>query len=278
MKKIQIYIAIIITLFTLVSCEDVVDVKLDTANPKLVIDAVINWQKGTAGNEQKIKLSTTTNFYSDIIPPATGATVSIINTSSPLAVIYIFNEIDATGEYVCNSFTPIIGDNYKLTIEYQGQTYTSTATLLATPAIENIEQTLVAGFGGNEVIQVKFFYQDNGNEVNNYLVGFKNSKKAFPEYGVVKDEFFQGNLMFGLYIDEELKKDDVLKLSVQGISEKYSNYMTKLLSIAGGTGGSPFATPPATLRGNIVNQTNSANYPLGYFHLSEIDAATYIVQ
>jgi hypothetical protein len=278
MKKIQVYIALIITLFTIVSCEDVVDVKLDTANSKLVIDAVINWQKGTSGNEQKIKLSKTTNFYSDVIPPATGATVTIVNTTSDLAIVYVFNEIDATGEYVCNNFNPIINDEFKLTVEYEGQTYTSKAKLFATPAIENIEQTLIPGFSGNEVVQVKFYYQDNGNEDNNYLVGFKNSKIAFPEYGVVKDEFFQGNLMFGLYIDEDLKRDDFLNLSVQGISEKYSNYMTKLLSIAGSTGGNPFATPPATLRGNIVNQTNPDNYPLGYFHLSEIDAATYTVQ
>ncbi len=278
MKNIKLYIFLILTSFSIISCEDVVDVNLDTANPKLVIDAVINWQKGTTGNEQKIKLSTTTNFYSNTIPPATGATVSIINVSSPLADIYIFNEIDATGEYVCNSFNPIIGDNYKLTIEYQGQTYTSTSTFLATPVIENIEQTLIPGFGTEEVVQVKFFFQDNGNQDNNYLVGFKNSRIAFPEYSVEKDEFFQGNLMFGLYIDDKLKKDDILNLSVQGISEKYGNYMTKLLSIAGGSGGSPFATPPATLRGNIINQTNSENYPLGYFHLSEIDTATYTIQ
>jgi hypothetical protein len=84
--------------------------------------------------------------------------------------------------------------------------------------------------------------------------------------------------MFGLYIDEDLKKDDVLELSVQGISEKYNNYMSKLLSISGGTGGSPFATPPATLRGNIVNQTNPDAYPLGYFHLSEIDTKTYTIE
>jgi hypothetical protein len=278
MKKFQLYIAIIITSLSITSCEDVINVDLDTADPKLVIDAVINWQKGTAGNEQKIKLSTTTSFFSDLIPAATGATVTITNTSSPLAILSVFNEIGTTGEYVCSTFDPVLNDEYKLTVVYNGQTFTSIAALFPTPAIESTKQTLIPGFGGAEVYKVEFFFQDNGAEDNFYLVGVRNSNIAFPEYDVLSDEFFQGNLMFGLYIDEDLKKDDVLELSVQGISEKYNNYMSKLLSISGGTGGSPFATPPATLRGNIVNQTNPNEYPLGYFHLSEIDTKTYTIE
>ena len=54
--------------------------------------------------------------------------------------------------------------------------------------------------------------------------------------------------------------------------------MNKLLSIAGSGNGSPFATPPATLRGNIVNRSNEANYPLGFFSISEIDKLDYIVE
>ncbi len=47
--------------------------------------------------------------------------------------------------------------------------------------------------------------------------------------------------------------------------------MSVLVSIAGNNGGGPFQSPPATVRGNIINTTNSANYPLGYFSLSEVD-------
>ena len=65
---------------------------------------------------------------------------------------------------------------------------------------------------------------------------------------------------------------------MQGISQKQYNYLSKLINISGGNGGSPFSTPPATLRGNIINQNNSDNYPLGYFSLSEIDTKNYVVQ
>jgi len=273
MKKILSLLVLVL----LMSCEDKVNISLDTANPKLVIDATILWQKGTSGNNQTIKLTTTTDYYSNVIPTVSGATVYIQDLSSLLAIVYPFNETPNTGEYECNSFVPVLNHDYLLTVNYNGQTYKSTERLLATPTIESTpQQYTVQGFGG-DVIQVKFFYQDNGLEVNNYLIGVKNSTKVIPEYGVVKDEFFQGNQMFGFYSDKKLKAGDQLLFSLEGISTRYFNYMEKLLSISGGGGGRPFSTPPATLRGNIINKTNEDEYPLGYFHLSEIDTLHYTV-
>lgn len=277
MKNIKLYIFFILTSFSILSCEDVVDVDLDTANPKLVIDASIKWQKGETGNVQTINLSTTTDFYSNTIPPATGATVSIINLSSDITIIYNFIET-TPGTYVCTNFNPIINDEYQLTVVYAGETYKATSKLMPTPEIENAEQIMIPGFGGEEMVELKFYYQDNANEDNFYLVGAKNSNIVYPEYGLITDEFFQGNMMFGVYINEDLKPGDVVNYSLQGITEKYNNYMSKLLSIAGSDGGGPFATPPATLRGNIVNQNNVNNYPLGYFHLSEIDTGSYTIE
>lgn len=275
MIKIIIKITIaIVTLISMIACEDVVDIDLDTAAPKLVIDASIKWQKGTSGNEQTIRLTTTGDFYANQTPIATGATVTVTDGT----VIYIFNEEIGSGNYICTNFNPVVNEEYTLTVIYKGEIYTSTDKLYATPVIEAIEQSTIAGFGGEDVVQVKFFYQDNGAEDNYYLIGFKNSTVSYPEYGVIDDKFFQGNVMFGLYIDEDLKPNDQLILSLQGISSRYFNYMTKLLNIAGSAGGNPFTTAPATLRGNIVNQTNTDNFPLGYFNLGEIDTRDYIVE
>ncbi len=70
MKKL-IYIAIL-TFFTF-SCEDVIDLDIPTSEPKLVIDASINWFKGTSGNEQEIKLTLSAPYFDSEIPPANGA-------------------------------------------------------------------------------------------------------------------------------------------------------------------------------------------------------------
>ena len=277
MKNIKLFIAIIIASFTVISCEEVIDVNLDTAAPKLVIDASIKWQKGTNGNTQKIKLTTSTDFYSGTIPVATGASVAVTNITLSTPVTYQFIEVGQTGEYICTNFTPIINNNYALSIVYKGETYTSTSQFMATPDIVKTEQTLKPGFGGDDIYEIKFYFQDNGAKDNFYLAGAKNSNIVYPEYGVLSDEFTQGNLMFAVYQDD-LKKGDIIDYTLQGITLKYNNYMAKLLNIAGTDGGNPFATAPATVRGNIVNTTNPDNFPFGFFHLSEIDSGSHTIQ
>jgi hypothetical protein len=267
-------ILLAVTLFTLISCEDVVTVDLETAEPKLVIDASLKWQKGTTGNEQTILLSTTAGFYEDNVPAATGATVFVTNENND---VFNFTEITNTGEYFCDYFVPEIDQTYTLTVIYNGEIYTATETLKEVPAITNVEQDDNGGFTGDQ-IEVKFFYNDIPNVDNYYLIQFNTSITILPEYDVISDEFFQGNQMFGLYINEDLNPTNTVTLTLQGISESYYNYMNILLGIAGSNGGSPFQTPPATVRGNIINETNFDNYALGFFRLSETDTMDYVIE
>lgn len=267
-------IAYLFILIFFASCEDVINVDLETGDPKLVIDANILWQKGTSGNEQKIKLTTTTDYYTNTIPTVSGAIVFVTNSQN---TVFDFIEVPNTGEYVCTNFVPVINETYTLTVQHGGITYKSTEKLYPTPTIDSVEQEAVDVFGTN-VIQVKFFFQDNGSETNYYLGAIKNPANAIPELGAFDDEFFQGNQMFGFYSDEDLVAGNSINFKLQGISLRYYNYMNKLINIAGSSGGNPFATPPATLRGNIVNQNDENNYPLGYFHLSELDTKEYTIQ
>ncbi len=273
-KNILKIVSLFIISVAFFSCEDVVDIDLSTAPAKLVIDASIKWQKGTAGNEQTIRLTTTTDFYATTIPTVSGATVFITDGNG---IQYDFIETPGSGNYVCTNFNPEIRQTYTLTVIYDSQVYTATESLIEVPTIDNIEQTENGGFTGDQK-EVKFFYQDNGLVDNFYLEQYNTSFTILPEYDVIDDSFFQGNQMFGLYTNEDMKTDDVLQFTLHGISESYYNYMNILLGIAGTNGGSPFQTPPAIVRGNIVNQTNTNNFALGFFRLSETDTISYIVQ
>jgi len=275
MKKSILSIVLVFALMLFSGCEKVIDIDLNNAKPKLVIDAVIKWQKGTTGEEQVIKLSLTNDFFTNEILPANSAAVTITNSADET---FTFLEDGTTGNYICTNFNPVIGEIYTLVVIYDGEIYTATNPLLATPPIINVQQETVQGVTGQDLIQIKYFFQDNGTEENYYLLGVKNPNKQIPEFGVVSDEFFQGNIMFGFYGSSETAPDITINFSVQGITKGFYNYMNKLVAIAGSGGGNPFATPPATLRGNILNQTNINNYPLGYFHLSEIDEVNYLVQ
>ena len=82
MKNIIFKITAVIVLITTVSCQDVVEVDLETSKERLVIEALIQWEKGTVGSEQTIKLTKTASFYKNEIVYAVGANVKVTNASN----------------------------------------------------------------------------------------------------------------------------------------------------------------------------------------------------
>lgn len=273
MKKAIHFIAILLS-FLFISCEEVVDVDLNNASPKLVIEASINWYKGTSGRVQKVKLTTTADYFSNTIPVVSGAIVFITNSSN---MRFDFIEAPKTGEYICTNFVPVINETYVLTVIQGGATYTATEKLKSVAPISEIVQNNEGGFTGKN-IEIKTYYTDPANESNYYLYQYSYPKEKKINYYADEDKFFQGNKFFSISQNNDLKQADEITISHFGISKSYYNYIKILVSIAGGNGGGPFQSPPATVRGNIVNNTNAAKYPLGYFALSEADTRTYTIQ
>jgi hypothetical protein len=273
MKKINIFLALILAFF-LNGCEDVVSIDLKTDAPKLVIEASINWFKDTSGREQRIKLTTTTDYYSNQIPKVSGATVTIKNSSN---ITFYFTELSDTGVYICLNFTPVINETYTLTIINNGNAYTATETLKSVAPITEIIQNNEGGFTGTDV-EIKSYYTDPANEINYYLYQYNYSNAAVQNFYADDDTFFQGNKFFSVSQSDDLQIGDKVTVTHYGVSKPYYNYMNVLINIAGSTGGSPFQSPPATVRGNIINTTNPNNFPLGYFSISEADTRTFTIE
>ena len=61
----------------------------------------------------------------------------------------------------------------------------------------------------------------------------------------------------------------------QAISEQFHDYMELILESAVAN---PFGTPPANIRGNLVNETNPENFAFGYFRLSQGIRFRYTIQ
>ncbi|GGK15011.1 hypothetical protein GCM10007962_06490 [Yeosuana aromativorans] len=268
MKKVAYLILLSILI---ISCEDVIDVKTPTEKPRLVIDASINWFKGTTGNEQDIKLTLTAPYFNNSVPPANGAQVLVVDSNNQ---VFNFIEDGQTGIYTNNNFIPVIDETYTLTIIYKNETYTATETLKSVASIDYVDQNDNGGFSGNET-ELKAFYKDPADEKNYYFFEFISDIPVIPSLEVYKDEFTNGNEMFGFYTEEDLTTGDIVTIRNYGISEQFYNYMFVLLQQNSQEGGGPFETQPATVRGNCINQTNPENYPLGYFRLSQVDEYIY---
>ncbi|MFD1614415.1 DUF4249 domain-containing protein [Gelatiniphilus marinus] len=271
MKKLAFLI--IISILTM-SCEDVIQVDLETAETRLVIDASLNWQKGTTGNVQQIKLSLTAPFFDEVIPPATGAIVTVTDTNNNT---FNFTEEGNTGLYRTNTFIPVIGTKYTLTIVYKNEVFTATETLIPVTPIEFVEQKNDGGFAGDET-EIKAFYTDPKDIENYYLFEFRKPVTNTINLEVYDDEFTDGNRIFAFYSDDELISGDQLEIISYGISSSTYSYLNILLQQTDDESGDPFETQPATVRGNCINTTNANNYPLGYFRVSETSIFSYLVE
>jgi hypothetical protein len=273
MKKTTIILLVLFSIF-FSACEDVIQVDLNTASPKLVIEASMYWIKGTTGNSQLIKLSTTTDYFSNTIPKVSGATISIKNSSN---TVFDFIESTTKGNYICTNFKPVLNETYTLTVISNGQTYTASETLKAVAPITKIVQNNQGGITGKD-IEIKAYFNDPANVDNYYLYRYLYSSLINSSYYTDEDKFYQGNEFFSISQNDKLKVGDTLEISHYGISKTYYNYMSVLISITGNSNGGPFQSPPATVRGNIINTTNFDDYALGYFSLSEVDVQPYIVK
>lgn len=271
MKK-TLYIATLIILFS--SCEDVIEIELNEAPPRLVIDAGINWFKNTSGNQQSIRLSLTAPFFDENVPPANDAIVFITDSNGN---IFNFIEVGETGIYNNSNFNPRIDETYSLNINYNNEIYVATETLKSVVPIDFVEQRDDGGFLGDD-IELKALYTDPANIENFYFFEFITDISSIPTLEVYEDRFTDGNQIFGFFTEEDIDVGDEVTIRNYGVSERFYDFMFTLLQQGSEENGGPFETQPATVRGNCINQTNPNNFPFGYFRLSEVDEVIYTIQ
>ncbi len=278
MKKI-LKSAILLLAIALTSCEDVIDVPVQTAPTRLVIEASMDWEKGTAGNVQSIRLSASTAFFDTTDNTAvTGASVAVTNDTD--GEMFIFADQD-NGEYTTAEFVPVIGQSYTLEIIHSGETYNATETLNAVPDITRLYQDTEEGFN-DEDLEVHAVFTDPPEEGNNYLFKFQKQGELLPELEVGFDEFVNGNEIDWWYEIEEddstnkieaFAAGDIVVIEMYGISEAYKDYITILIDQIGGVG--LFESTPVSVKGNCINLTNPNKYAHGYFRLTEVNRMSF---
>ena len=266
MKKIYIWTLLIVLLFS--NCEKVVDIDVPTIEPKLIIDAsfevLFNTTPVTANVVVKLKLST--DYFDETIPTVSNAIVFLTNTTD--SSIINFSDVNLNG-----NFTPIINFipkdaiEYELTVIYKSETYKGRATKVKSTQIDNAMQGDETLFSGKE-IEIKVAFKDNVDTENYYLFNFTNNL-----FLPLEDRFFNGtNYNFSFfYQEDEIEVPTNVTVTMSGITKDYFTYFRILQNQSGTSGGGPFQSVPSSLLGNVINTTNEANFPLGYFHISETD-------
>ena len=274
--KSNIKTLLIAATISLASCTDVVEVEVQNGPERLVVEASLDWEKGTPGNDQTIRLRKSTQFFdTDTTTEVLGASVMVTNDSS--GDTFVFQDQN-NGAYRTTSFQPVLGQSYSLRIEYDGEVYTAQETMTSVTDITNVFQDREDGFD-DEVLEVHVVFTDPAEEGNNYLFRFQREGDLLPDLEVAEDEFVNGNEIDWWYEiddDDDLEPfgpGDVVDIEMYGISRPYYDYIKILIDQLGGVG--IFEATPVAVKGNCINETNPDNYAFGYFRLTEVVKTSY---
>lgn len=282
-STIQQLAGIFLTGILLFSCTDVIDVDVPTGEPRLVVEASIDWEKGTDGKTQEIILSKMTPYYSNKeLIEVKGAQVSIKNETT--GDTFPFSDQN-NGTYKTNSFIPVLNNTYILTIVYDGVTYQGKEVMTPVTDIALIDQSRDGG-NSSEYTEVNFHFQDPVNEENFYMFRFQRTGDLLPNLVPISDEFTDGNIMDESFEKEddpdtdkkeELKPGDVVQYELHGISKRYYSYMQILVNQLRDEA-SLFSGVPVELKGNCTNVNDSKDFTLGYFRLTQTIKGEYTIQ
>ena len=251
------------------SCEEVIQVDLNESDPKLVIEASINLLEDGTSNAY-VKITRTYPYFDVEVPYVLNAEVRITDDLGELfPFVYLEN-----GKYV-GDLIPEMGRVYNLEVVVDGEAFTASQQLYSVANLDFVEQNNEGGFSGED-IELKAFFTDPEGVQNFYFFEGLSDKGDLRD--AFYDNFFDGNVFFGYYSVEDISPGDEVVFNLFGVDEAFYNFMFTLLQQTGANNNGPFETQPATVRGNIINETNSEDFPLGYFRISEVSTLSYIVE
>ncbi|MFT5984267.1 MAG: hypothetical protein ACI9RM_002731 [Ulvibacter sp.] len=268
---------LLLTLFFLTSCQDVIDLEVEDGEVQLVVDG---WLTNQNGEKQAI-LSTTANYFNSSIGPfVENAFVVLNNEQGPIDTFYE----KSNGLYVTD-FVGEVGETYHIYIRTSsGEEYKSNPELLrSVPLITAInsefkEETTFDDEGyymsidTDEPLGVGDHYRWKQYVNDTYL------NEPF-DLLYASDEFVDGNpiLNFEVTINEPLELGDQYRIQQLSITEEAFEFITQLQTQTAFVG-SLFDSPPAALSGNIVNLDSSGKKALGYFGASAVSEKEMVIE
>jgi hypothetical protein len=251
-----------------VSCTDVVDLDLNEAAPRLVIDATMELDADGV-TTSTVALSRTAGFYVEENPLVEDAIVTITDANGQQFTLPHTED----GIYTSTALDVLDNVDYTLTVIDQGSTFTSTQQLVRTVPIIDFQQETISGFG-DDLVRITAFFNDPEGQGNFYL--FEYNDELNEQVDIGSDEFTDGNRSPTIFFLEDFEVGMSAVVEIKGINQRCFNFYETLFQQS--DGGGPFDAQPATVKGNIVNTTNPDEFPFGYFRISEVFTQNYVIQ
>jgi Domain of unknown function (DUF4249) len=258
MKKYNfLYIVLLAILFT--ACEKVINVDLENAEPRIVIEGIIN----NTGTAAKVTISKSVSFSaSNTYPPVTGATVSITDDRGN---VYPLTEA-TPGTYTNALLTGATGSSYSLKVNAEGKIYTSSCKMPEQVNLDTIYQDRITI--AQAIIFINAQFDDPAGFGNYYhFIETINGKRNATIF-LIDDNFTDGGTVANQLVDEtsKLKRGDRVEVEMQCISKEVYRYLRGLQDLQFNN------TVPANPESNISNNA------LGYFSAHTAQKKTIVIQ
>ena len=240
--------------FGLSSCEDVIELDLETTEPKLVIEASLI----ADASRVTVLISRTNDFYDNSDPESVSN--AMVSLESGMGEVYMLTQ-DAPGEYNAENIQVNSGDTFTLRVTLEDESYEA-STIAPFPAVlESIEQgEFNFGFQGDDEegdIELSAIWDDPAGQENFYRIrSFLGDSLLTDVYTILKDEFQGDGESHRATIRRGFAENERVTLELLTTDEEYYNYFLQLsnLSVQGFGATTPF---------NPVG--NFDNGALGYF-------------
>jgi Domain of unknown function (DUF4249) len=246
-----------IFLIAITSCEKVIDVDIDNASKKYVVEGNVS---NIAGEQPEVRLSQTKNFSENNgFNGVSGAAVTIEVNGG---IVYDLPET-SSGVYKTSDFTGAPGNTYKLVVKISGNAFTAISTMPS--QLVSLDALTVSNFsfGGNSSKIIAPDYLDPAGLGNSYrFIQYVNDAQIKAVI-VQNDEQSDGlRITRPLRVaDSDIKSGDIVRVTMQHIDPSAYKYWYSLDRAATGAGQSATPANPVT---NIVGGA------LGYFSAHSI--------
>ena len=281
---------VVIILLSLINigCEDVIDVQVPSEEPRLIIDALVRVDESSPFVMVTVKVGLTSAFFGEV-PVTNLKTITIINVDmkstfqNPNVIVLL--EV-APGVYEAGKNTSFFKEGRLVfQVEHEDQRYLASTYYVPVAPIDTIIQGGGASLEGNQT-EVITTFTDEPDRDDYYLFDFD-----FDEYFTTDDEFYQGQeVEFPYFYNKLLESGQEVDISILGADKPFYDYMNQLIDQSKTVGFDPFATPAATVRGNIINVTEidnidyydnvfqTDNFALGYFAVVQTHTKTISIK
>ncbi|MES2703290.1 MAG: DUF4249 family protein [Bacteroidota bacterium] len=234
------------------SCTKVIDVKLNEAAKKYVIDGTVTDAPGGC----KVKISQTKKFSDDnTFPGVSGATVTITDNTGTTTTL----TEGAQGEYVAPALVALSGRQYTLKVAVGGQTFTAISDMPQRVALDTLYMTTENLFGDMWTL-ANIEFNDPAGRGNNYRFRqYVNGQQVKQIFGG-NDDYTDGKRMSaklfidpGVVDDYKIKSGDTITVDFMCIDlVTYKYWFSLYMSATGNSQSAAPANPVSNIQGGAL--------------------------